>query len=268
MNGVNREGGLGVSLSQIEVDMTRKLFAVLAATLVLFATPLAGPAVAAEAGNTTDETAGNDIEEMPDNDTAGNDSDGISMPFGLQVSSFVDSAKDNETGPLGPLVASFVTANNPGNAPDHAGPPAWLFGGNDETESGTEDNETTDRGPPEDVGPDDNERGPPVGAGPSDNSTQGPPADAGPDRNTTQGPPDDRGPDNDDSDTEEDDSDTDEEDDETEEAGETEEDDETREDDEAEEIDEDDEETEEGDETDERRGPPENAGPPTSAGPP
>ncbi|WP_302082020.1 hypothetical protein [Salinibaculum rarum] len=138
--------------------MTRKLCALVLATLLLCATPLAGAAVAADAGNTPD-------------DPVGNESDS----FGMQVSLFVDSAKENETGPLGPLVASFVVSNNPGNAPDHAGPPAWVVGG-DENE--TDDNET--RGPPEDVGPN-GTQGPPADAGPSDdNETRGPPADAGP----------------------------------------------------------------------------------------
>jgi hypothetical protein len=155
------------------------------ATLLLCATPLAGAAVAGDAGNTTgntsDDTAGNDS-TMDDGETAGNDSvgnetDDGSVPFGMQVSLFVDNAKENESGPLGPLVASFVVSNNPGNAPDHAGPPAWVVGddGNE-----TDDNETDDRGPPEDVGPD-GTQGPPADAGPSDdNETRGPPADAGP----------------------------------------------------------------------------------------
>lgn len=157
--------------------MTRKLYAVLVATLVLFATPLAGAAVATDAGN----TAGNDsTDDTAGNDTAVNDSDGMSMPFGLQVSSFVDSAKVNETGSLGPFVASFVTQNNPGNAPDHAGPPTWLFGSGDEND--TDGNESDTRGPPEDTGPDSNETGgPPADAGPDDDDQRrGPPEHAGP----------------------------------------------------------------------------------------
>lgn len=89
--------------------MTRKLYAVLAAT------PLAGAAVAAD-------TAGNDVDDT--DDAAGNKRARPSLPFGLQVSSFVDNAKENETGSLGPLVASFITQNDPGNAPDHAGLPS------------------------------------------------------------------------------------------------------------------------------------------------
>jgi hypothetical protein len=46
--------------------MTRKLYAVLAAVLVLAATPLAGAAVAAD-------TAGNDVDDT--DDAAGNDAD-------------------------------------------------------------------------------------------------------------------------------------------------------------------------------------------------
>lgn len=82
-------------------------------------------------------------------------------PFGLRVSSFVHSRNDTEGG-LGPLVAAFVTANNPGHAPEHAGPPAWAVGGNDSEEGhghGLDDgNETGNatgnghRGPPDDAG--------------------------------------------------------------------------------------------------------------------
>ena len=70
--------------------------------------------------------------------------------FGQQVSNFVQSLLDsNETG-IGPQVAEFVTANNPGNAPDHAGPPEHA-GPGDENES---ENETKSNGPPEHAGND------------------------------------------------------------------------------------------------------------------
>jgi len=106
------------------------------------------------------------------NDTRLNDS------FGLSVSSFVHSLLQNDTENVGQQVAAFAVGNNPGNAPDHAGPPAHVTGDNE-----------TDRGPPADAGPD-GERGPPADAGPNaddgnetaDNETdRGPPADAGPD---------------------------------------------------------------------------------------
>jgi hypothetical protein len=88
--------------------------------------------------------------------------------FGTEVSAFVQSLLDGGEENIGPQVADFVTSNNPGNAPDHAGPPS--------------DNQT---GPPENAGPPaDNETGPPADVGPdSDNETddrRGPPADAGP----------------------------------------------------------------------------------------
>jgi len=59
--------------------------------------------------------------------------------FGLEVSAYVSDllSDENRTGGIGPAVASFVTANNPGNAPDHAGPPAHVTGENE-----SDDNET------------------------------------------------------------------------------------------------------------------------------
>lgn len=194
VNGLNREGGLRPCRPQFGPEMTRKLRAVFLAGILLCAVPLAGTAAAADAGN----TAGNDgdIHDGTD-DSAGNESTGISLPFGLQVSSFVDDAKEEQSGPLGPLVASFAVSANPGNAPDHAGPPAWLFGESDEDGDDHDGNETdshnrdaTDRGPPDDAGPK-GTRGPPADTGTT--GTQGPPADVGP--NGTQGPPADAGPD-------------------------------------------------------------------------
>ena len=90
--------------------------------------------------------------------------------FGSLVSAFVVNAKNDSDGPLGQLVASFAVDNNPGNAPDHAGPPAA------DDENG--------QGPPEHAGPSDegeetdededadgdergNGGGPPAHAGPS-----------------------------------------------------------------------------------------------------
>ena len=80
--------------------------------------------------------------------------------FGNDVSAFVHSLLNGGGENIGPQVADFATSNNPGNAPDHAGPPS--------------ENQT---GPPENAGP-------PADAGPGgDNETddrRGPPADAGP----------------------------------------------------------------------------------------
>lgn len=166
--------------TQMEASMTRKLIAVLLAATVLLATPVAGVAAADTAGNTSTDD-GTDGEETTENETEDNETlddneteneteaEGV---FGQQVSLFVDDLKDNETTAIGPMVAAFVVANNLGNAPDHAGPPAWV----------TDDNETKEPGPPGHAGPDGND-------------TQGPPSDAGPDEGT-QGPPEDgeRGP--------------------------------------------------------------------------
>jgi len=67
--------------------------------------------------------------------------------FGDAVSSFVASLDPSGTdGGIGSQVSAFVTENNPGNAPDHAGPP-------EHAGPGGEDNETDDRGPPEHAGP-------------------------------------------------------------------------------------------------------------------
>lgn len=147
--------------------------------------------------------------------------------FGLQVSSFVHEllADENRTGGIGFQVATFVTANNPGNAPANAGPPAWLFGDvqdHDDGDDADEEDEIDDRrGPPEDAGP---------------------PADAGP-------------PDEDDEETDDDSEDDSEE---EKEADEDETDTEDDEDDGAEEAEE---EPEEDEEEKDRRGPPEDRGP-------
>jgi hypothetical protein len=83
--------------------------------------------------------------------------------FGERVSSYVQALLQDSGGSLalGPQVAAYVTANNPGNAPDNAGPPAFLA--DEDSERGDDasaENETDDRrGPPA-------ERGPPADAGP------------------------------------------------------------------------------------------------------
>jgi len=123
--------------------------------------------------------------------------------FGLEVSAYVSDllSDENRTGGIGPAVASFVTANNPGNAPDHAGPPAHVTGENESDDNETHPSER--QGPPADIfGDDENEtddrRGPPEDAGPpadrddddaenetedeneTDDDRRGPPEDAGP----------------------------------------------------------------------------------------
>ncbi|MXV62681.1 hypothetical protein GS429_11510 [Natronorubrum sp. JWXQ-INN-674] len=65
--------------------------------------------------------------------------------FGSLVSAFVEDAKGDTDGPLGLTVANFVVANNPGNAPDHAGPPSHAGPPGEDTETGNQ-------GPPEHAG--------------------------------------------------------------------------------------------------------------------
>ena len=152
---------------------------------------------------TTTELLAVEENETDDNETADNET----ASFGQRVSAYVHALQDDENVTrLGPHVAAFVTANNPGNAPDHAGPPAFVFG-DDDTET-AEDSEDDRRGPPDHAGPpedrgdddgdeaddgddsadeeegddeddedtegddkeDDGERGPPEGAGPPDHA--------------------------------------------------------------------------------------------------
>jgi len=117
--------------------------------------------------------------------------------FGLEVSAYVSDllGDENRTGGIGPAVASFVTANNPGNAPDHAGPPAHVTG---ENESDNETHPSERQGPPAGIFYDENET----------DDRRGPPEDAG--------PPEDRGPDRDDDENETDDDENETEDDENE----------------------------------------------------
>ncbi|WP_420182281.1 hypothetical protein ACNO8S_16080 [Haloarcula sp. KBTZ06] len=159
--------------------------------------------------------------------------------FGLEVSAYVSDllSDENRTGGIGPAVASFVTANNPGNAPDHAGPPAHVTGANESDDNETHPSER--QGPPADIfGDDENEtenetddrRGPPEDAGPPED--RGPDSDD--DENETEddrrGPPEDAGPpeDRDDdaeNETEDDENETEAPDDETEESDDADEDD-------------------------------------------
>jgi len=167
--------------------------------------------------------------------TAGNET----ASFGDRVSAFVKSLLSEDADNVGQQVAEFVTENNPGNAPDHAGPPA----------------DDDERGPPEDRGndADDDKRGPPEDRGNNadddesdEDKRRGPPENAG--------PPEDRGNDADDDETEaEDDSEADEEDD-------AEDDSEADEEDDAEDESEaDDDDESEDDSADDTRGPPANA---------
>ncbi|MDQ2051830.1 hypothetical protein RBH26_15230 [Natronolimnohabitans sp. A-GB9] len=64
--------------------------------------------------------------------------------FGSLVSAFVENAQDDTDRPLGLAVSNFVLGHNPGNAPDHAGPPAH---------AGPSDDGESDQGPPAHAGP-------------------------------------------------------------------------------------------------------------------
>ena len=111
--------------------------------------------------------------------------------FGLEVSAYVNDllSDENRTGGIGPAVATFVTANNPGNAPDHAGPPAHVTGENESDDNETHPSER--QGPPADIfGDDENE----TEDGNETDDRRGPPEDAG--------PPEDPGPDSDDEENE------------------------------------------------------------------
>lgn len=72
--------------------------------------------------------------------------------FGQRVSAFVHSLLngDSQDRRIGLLIAQWVTANNPGNAPDHAGPPEDVGpDGDDEGEEDAENDDDRERGPPE-----------------------------------------------------------------------------------------------------------------------
>lgn len=103
--------------------------------------------------------------------------------FGQLVSQFVQEARNDSDGGVGPAVATFVLNNNPASEmiPDHAGPPDGVGPGS--------------AGPPDRAGDDGNASAPgngfrPVDVGPPDDA--GPPADRGDEDGG--GPPDHAGP--------------------------------------------------------------------------
>ena len=185
--------------------------------------------------------------------------------FGLEVSAYVNDllGDENRTGGIGPAVASFVTANNPGNAPDHAGPPAHVTGENESDDNETHPSER--QGPPADIFDDeenddsetDDRRGPPEDAGPpedrADDETET--EDENETEDDRRGPPEDAGPPED---RDDDDAENETEDDENETEDAVEEDEEEDEDDSDDDNDSDD---DDGD-----RGRPDDAGPPDERG--
>ncbi|WP_066413156.1 DNA primase [Halorubrum aethiopicum] len=158
------------------------------------------------------------------------DDEADERPFGQLVREFISNLEDRDGG-IGGAVSDFVTENNPGNAPDHAGGPE------DPDEADDDDGNESDapgNAPDHAGGDEDGERGPPAHAGPDD--------DADDDESGEESEEDADDDESEDDETEEDDAEEDEEDD----AEEDEEDDES-EDDETEEDDADDDETEEED---------------------
>ena len=117
--------------------------------------------VTAEAGNDTATTTA-ELAAVEENETDENGTDS----FGQRVSAYVHALQDDENVTrIGPLVAAFVTANTPGNAPDHAGPPAHAGPPGDRSDDA--DSETDDEGNETVDGSDEgDERGPPAHAGP------------------------------------------------------------------------------------------------------
>lgn len=124
-------------------------------------------AIEATAGNATGETTAT-------LEAAEEEADG----FGALVSAFVERVRGDTDGPLGLVVSNFVVDNNPGNAPDHAGPPEH---------AGPASDDERERGPPAHAGQSDHDGnesagGPPSHAGTHDDDGEhgGPPSHAGP----------------------------------------------------------------------------------------
>jgi hypothetical protein len=96
------------------------------------------------------------------------------QPFGLRVQEFIESLQNREGG-IGAAVSDFVTRNNPGNAPDHAGGP----GGPDDANGNSAKNGSDARGngnAPDHAG-NSSKQGRPDKAG--NDGKQGPPDHAG-----------------------------------------------------------------------------------------
>lgn len=136
--------------------------------------------------NETDADGNETVDENGTDDSNATDD----RPFGQVVTAFVhgliDGSNDtNDTNttndsavPLGQQIAAFVVANNPGNAPDHAGPggqPPHAGAGN-ETGKPAHAGGANETGQPDHAGqPGDEKRGGPD----KDNGGGGPPAHAG-----------------------------------------------------------------------------------------
>jgi len=120
--------------------------------------------------------------------------------FGQAVVAFVNLVReDDSSGPPGLEIAAWVTDNNPGNAPDHAGPPDDAGPPGDDEEDDDTDDDDTDNDDTDDDETDTNE----TETSETDDDRRGPPDD------DERGPPDDAGPPDDDDDEDEDDEDDD-----------------------------------------------------------
>jgi len=87
-------------------------------------------------------------------------------PFGQLIRDFIDGLSDREGG-IGAAVSDFVTDNNPGNAPDHAGSPGEPDDAGNATDAGNASDGAGNA--PDHAGPgneSDDEQGPPDHAGP------------------------------------------------------------------------------------------------------
>lgn len=111
--------------------------------------------VTAEHGNETAATTA-ELTIAGENETTANES------FGARVSAFVHSLLDgtDDQRRIGRVIAGWVVENNPGNAPDHAGPPG--------DDTGQAEGNVTATGAPENPGKD-NGHGPPEHAGSNGN---------------------------------------------------------------------------------------------------
>lgn len=107
-----------------------------------------------DTASTTVTLEAEDAENESENET---EESGNASAFGVELNTFLqDTDFENATGPRGLVIANFVVANNPGNVPDHAGPP-----------NASEVGPNGSQGPPEDAG---NQSGNGSAGGPPDHA--------------------------------------------------------------------------------------------------
>ncbi|QLK24460.1 hypothetical protein HYG81_10020 [Natrinema zhouii] len=134
-------------------------------------------AITATADNQTATTTVTLTADADDDD--GNETDDESATnFGSLVSRYVENQQNESNESIGLSVASFVVANNPGNAPDHAGPPSHAGPPADDDDD--DDNKTGDkRGPPSHAGGPNDADGDNSDNESNDKKGDGPPSHAG-----------------------------------------------------------------------------------------